>query len=188
MNILILGHKRHGKDQVAEYIKKYFGLKFNSSSREALDLIFPTLDGLYDYTGQLERIKNLLPSNTEVNFTAKDLAFYDRHNKRILWRDLIKLVNAMDLTALSRKILTNNQMYVGMRNFEEYNASKHLYDLILYIDAFDRKPEIDESMDIPYISEEMIKMTNNGTLLALESKVKNLNFEELKKWFKHCIK
>ena len=38
MNILIIGHARHGKDTVAEFLEEIFGLTFMSSSQAAADI------------------------------------------------------------------------------------------------------------------------------------------------------
>lgn len=152
MKTLILGQGRHGKDTVAEILRDEFGLSFQSSSSAALDAIWPALE-------------------SSRGFTCKEFAYNERHDDRQLWYELIKLLNYSDKSTLCREILSNNDLYVGMRDNEEYEASKHLFDIILYVDASDRVKVLDPTMRIPYNEDSMIKIDNNGTEKELKAKV-----------------
>lgn len=157
MKILILGHGQHGKDAFAEMINKEHGLRFTSSSLAAFDVIWPALRECKSYKAG-ERSK----------------AYEERRFNRKMWKALISLYNAADLTALCRKVLEENDVYVGMRCNKEYRSSKHLFDKIYYIDASDRIKIKDHSMDIKFNPEEMELIDNNYELCELYWEVKNL--------------
>jgi hypothetical protein len=164
--LLILGHGRHGKDTVAELIAEKFGLTFNSSSRAALDAIWPALDVA-----------------TEYKYYDKEEAFSDRSNCRELWKELITLYNTPDKASLCKLILSQCDMYVGMRCDLEYEASRELFDHVIWVDASDRYPK-EPSMKIKCDHQSMIWVDNNGTLDDLTNEVQYLEgiFE---KWDPH---
>ena len=154
MKILILGHGRHGKDTAAEMLKDLFGFTFQSSSRAALDAIYPCL-------------------KASVGYSSKEEAFNDRSNMRWLWKELITLYNTPDKSALCRKILETGDTYVGMRCDKEYEASKELFDLILWVDRSVFLPT-ESSMLIKYNPDEMIFIDNNYDLENLRIQLDNL--------------
>jgi hypothetical protein len=161
MKILILGHGGHGKDKVAEMILKNFNLSFESSSRAALEHIWPVLEQAYlDFDCDA-----LNPV-----FKNKEDAFEKRSQYRELWRRCISLYNAHDKSALCRKILETSDIYVGMRCDQEYQACKDLFDLILWVD---RSKYIDreDSMKIEFDISEMILINNNRKLYQVEPEV-----------------
>ena len=139
MKILILGHGGHGKDEAAKILSNLYGFTYQSSSRAALDAIWPAL-------------KEATPCKD------KERAFQWRGNDRALWKALISLYNTPDKSALVTKVIKQCDMYIGLRCQEEYAASQHLFDLILWIDASKRFPEIDPSMSIEFNEKEMIKI------------------------------
>lgn len=151
---LILGLTQHGKDTVAEIMREYAGLAYESSSEAALDLIFPVLQEVYGYR-------------------TKEEAFEDRNNgKQLVWKELITLYNTPDKTALARKVLQNSQIYVGMRCAEEYAATRHLFDYVIWVDASERKGiPVPNSMEIECDPEDMIVIDNNGTLQDLKRRI-----------------
>lgn len=148
MKILILGHGQHGKDTFAEYLSKYSGLTFTSSSRAALDVIWPALQAA-------------------AGILNKELAYNTRHYYRHLWKELISLYNTPDKAALVKHVLASHDMYVGLRCPEEFEASKHLFDHIFWADASDRKP-LEASMGIEFDRETMIRVDNNDNLGILD--------------------
>lgn len=141
--ILILGHKHHGKDEVAKIISLNYGLDFVSSSMFCLhNVVFPALKDKFNYQNVQECLN-------------------DVENRRMEWRAAISNYNSPDKTRLSREILSNNDIYVGMRARDEFLASKHLFDLILWVDAGKRKGYNDDSLDIG-IGKDMLIIDNNG--------------------------
>ena len=155
MNILILGKSRHGKDEVAAVLKELYGLSYSSSSLIALDAIWPCLEHI------------------QGNST-KEVAFANRNNSDnpLLWKKLVTLYNTPDKTALCKKLLEKNSVYVGMRCHEEFEACKHLFGLIIWVDASKRVKDIRaNSMSIKFSREDMIFIDNNGTKECLNPQI-----------------
>lgn len=151
MKILILGHGRHGKDTVAELISAKTGFTNKSSSRAALDLIvFPVIGHEYK---------------------SKDACFDDRINKRVLWYTLISNFNKNDPTRLCRTILETSNIYVGMRSKTEAEATKELFDLIIWVDASQRLPPEKEDSCSVTIEDATVVIDNNSDLATLDKNV-----------------
>ena len=99
--IIILGHARHGKDTVCEYLRDKYNFKFQSSSMFALEnIIWPVLKDEY---------------NTKLE------CFADRVNNRELWFDLITNFNASGLKSMGELIFEENDIYCGLRQIDELN-------------------------------------------------------------------
>lgn len=127
--LLILGDARHGKDTFAQILADCWGLKFCSSSLFCAEkVIMPVLAEKYGYKTVQE-------------------CFDDRVNHRAEWKELIFSYNQDDLTRLSKSILAENDVYVGMREIRELDACKAegLFDLIVWVDDGYRKPPEDRS-------------------------------------------
>jgi len=139
MKILILGEGKSGKDTCAEYIRDAHGLSFQSSSMAFLEVIWPALKAAGGFKTQRE-------------------AFNERRKHRLLWKELINLYTYHDKSSLAKLILSTCDMYVGMRCEYSYEASKHLFDHILYLDTFDRVIADDKSMTIKYDKREMVQI------------------------------
>jgi hypothetical protein len=156
MNFLILGHGWHGKDTAAEIMRDEFGLTFTSSSYAAAEIaVRPHLSKTYD--------------------TAED-CYNDRRNHRDEWRRLITQYNTPDKSKLCREILAKTDIYVGMRCPEEYAASKHLFDVVLWVDRSEVVGQ-DRTMQIEFDPNEMIYIDNNGLLFFLKNRmIKPLQF------------
>jgi len=154
MKLLILGHGRHGKDTVAEIMRYDYGLKFVSSSEICTPIARKWLADYYDI---------VYSSNIEC--------FNDRHNHRTSWANAISSFNMVDRTKLTRMILHDNDIYVGMRKLNEYTPSVHLFDYVLYVDALIRIPYRDPTMEIPFDILKMARIDNNGDLDDLRANV-----------------
>jgi len=149
--LLILGHGQHGKDEAAKIIAKRYDLKLGGSSEAAFDAIKPGL-------------KKLFPEIDD------DQLFAERRIHRETWRRLIKEFNTPDRTRLTRLVLNKYDGYVGLRDLDEYNATKNIYDIIVWIDGGLRKPS-DPSMQIKYNAKTMIFIDNNGPLDRLKDEI-----------------
>lgn len=154
---LIIGHGAHGKDSFAEILCEITGLRFESSSKAALDAIFPSLNAIGDCFN-----KNELKSKKD--------AFSSRWRYRDLWKELITLYNTPDKSALCRKILESSDVYVGMRCDKEYQASKHLFDKVFWVDASERL-DLEPSMKINY-DPSMFFIDNNGDIYDLKAEAR----------------
>lgn len=153
IKLLVVGHARHGKDTFGEIARDNFKLNFESSSEFMCErVIFPMLKEEHSYKTALE-------------------CFKDRINHRDKWFKIITEFNTPDLTRLSRNILKEAEIYVGMRNAEELKASRHLFDLVVWVDASERLgSEPSSSMTITSDMCDVI-LTNNETLNKFKTKV-----------------
>lgn len=141
--LLILGHGNSGKDTAAEILNDSIGMTYISSSYAALKLfLYNVLQPVYGYHSPTE-------------------CYEDRRNHREVWKRLITDYNTPDKGRLCREILAEYDCYVGMRCKEEFEATKHLFAKILWIDASKRLPS-DPSMTIEFDPETMWKVDNNG--------------------------
>jgi thymidylate synthase (FAD) len=150
--LLIIGHARHGKDTVAEMIRDIMGLKFTSSS------VFVGQEAIWPMWGQ-ERYPNF------------EAMFEDRINHRALWFNLISAHNTPDKARTGRTMLERGyDMYVGMRNVEEYRAciEAGLFDEVIWVDrSQSMAPEPSDSMTLNESMASMI-VNNNGDLADLK--------------------
>jgi len=153
--ILVVGHARHGKDTVAQILKDGWGLNFCSSSYAAAEkVVFPVLSKEYGYTTLEE-------------------CYADRVNHRSEWKALITEYNAFDKTRLAKEIMSENDIYVGMRCHKELGAcvEAKIFDHIVWVDASYRKePEPISSNTIKKENADYV-LDNNGSMndLILET-------------------
>lgn len=155
MKLLICGHGGHGKDTVADIIAAQTGFVSTSSSNFAMQVLE-------------EQIKQ------DLGYASFKEAHLNRSKHRPYLYELIRDYNSPNKSRLSREILVNHQIYVGMRDLEEFHASKHLYDLMIWVDASERLPlESKESFNIPKDEFDFI-IENNTTLPDLIRKVERI--------------
>lgn len=158
VKLFIVGHGRHGKDTMAEQLRDDFALSFSDSSRFMADrLVWETME-----------------YNHGIKYTTAEECWEDRHNHRDKWYRIISDFNRNDRTKLSREIFQHNQVYVGIRNRDEFLASKHLADLSVWVDASRRLPqEPNNSMTILREDADII-IENNGSLITFQEKIDRL--------------
>jgi hypothetical protein len=147
MNVLIIGHKSHGKDEVGARLARLLKCKYLSSSLFMCEkAVLPTLAPLYGYT------------------TVAD-CYADRNNHREEWFNLIYAYNADAPTRTADELLKEASIYVGMRNRIEFNANmdKRNFDVVLWVEAGKRKEkEAYESMELTEEDADYV-VDNNGT-------------------------
>jgi hypothetical protein len=149
--ILIIGNARHGKDTLAELFNKHFGMTFKSSSHAANELfIFDEL-------------------KTEFGYKTLEQCFEDRVNHREKWYHMVRDFNDPDRARLAKEIISLADCYVGMRDHDEFTASKDLFELIIYVDASERESKEIGSFNIEKEEADLI-ITNNTNLEDFESK------------------
>jgi len=157
MKLLILGQARHGKDTVAEILHKESGLKFTSSS------MFAAKKFIFNILAEDKGYENV------------EECYMDRVNCREEWYILISAYNIPDRSTLCREILKDNDIYVGMRNLKEFEASRLFFDLVIWVDASKRvPPENSTSISISKDKADIV-IDNNGTLDELITKVQRLS-------------
>jgi len=158
MKLLIIGHGRHGKDTVAEYLRDLHGLTFKSSSMHcAENVVYPAMKWQYSYESVEE-------------------CFNDRSNHRAKWFDLISGYCQDDLARIGREIFEVSDIYCGLRNKREFHAIKNngLVDFTIWVDRSDHlPPEPKDSMSLePWMADFVID--NNGTLDQLHRNIDDL--------------
>lgn len=155
MNVLIIGHKGHGKDEVGMRMAGLLSTQYRSSSLYLSErVILPVLGPLHGYG------------------TAQE-CYEDRNAHRKVWFDLIHEYNTPDLTRLAREILSEATIYVGMRNRKEFEACQNsgLFDAVVWVDASQREPlESPESMELTQADADCV-IDNNGRLGELHPRI-----------------
>ena len=155
MKILILGNARHGKDTLAELLADRFGMTYKSSSEMAMEIfLFDMLKEKHGYETMQE-------------------CFEDRVNHRQIWYLSICDYNKDDRARLAKDILEGHDCYVGMRDLDEFKASKELFDVIIWVDASKRLGTSENTNKIP-VSEADMVITNDGTFEDFKEKARLL--------------
>jgi hypothetical protein len=145
MKLFIIGHGRHGKDTVAAFLHKHYGLTYESSSMYcARHVVRPWLE------------------DRGIIYDTQEECYADRHNHRQHWFDAIRVFNQGDDSRLSREIFETYNVYVGIRSRTEFLAARKYSNLSIWVDGFERHPEPDPTCEI-LKSDCDIVFDNNGT-------------------------
>ena len=160
--LLIIGYGRHGKDTVAQMLADKHDFKFTSSSE------FVGRECIWEVWGK-------------IRYPDFETMFADRHNWRETWMRLISMYNTPDKSRTASTMIERGyDMYVGMRRMDEYEASRHLFDHVIWVDRSEHLPPETGSMDItPELADPDFIIDNNGTLEDLEKAVDELAGEIL---------
>lgn len=152
MNILVLGHKQHGKTTVARMLQRY-------------DLTFiDTSDLLIDLAIKL----NLKDYKPEGYVTSRDQVYRDKERYRDWLAYSLAVYNTQN--NFCEHVLSKCNIYCGMRSAEEYEANKHRFDRIVWVEQ--PGGPVDHTMKIEFDPACMTKLHNNGTKLQLAKQVK----------------
>lgn len=149
--ILVLGHGGHGKGELCKLLTELYGAECLSSSQAALPHIWPALQAALSYDFDGRSCRSPEEANTQ------------RGEHRELWRELITLYNTPDKTTLAREVLSRADVYDGMRCAEEFAASRHLFDYVVWVDAAARVGRVDPTLTISRDVADLV-IDNNGTL------------------------
>lgn len=152
--ILILGHGRHGKDTVADLMVENFGLSKTSSSMFAAEHV----------------VRPWLEEKHGLTYTTLERCYEDRVNHREKWYQAICDFNEEDKARLAAAVLEVSDIYVGMRDDQEFFASRHLFDFVIGVTAFERVAFRDPTFLAPLDECDFI-LTNDGTEEELEDDV-----------------
>ena len=143
MKILIIGHGGHGKDSAAAIFALLMGCKYASSSEFACEhVVYPKmLDLGHIYSNHID-------------------CYNDRRNHRALWKSIISDY-CQPKERLASDIVKSHDIYVGMRSRDEFEASKHLFNKVIWID---RSKHLDEEAKNELkVSDADLVIDNNGT-------------------------
>lgn len=113
---------------------------------------------------------------TQYGYENFEECYSDRHNRRAEWFRLICNYNADDPARLAKAIMSENDIYVGMRSRREIEACKKagLFDLVIWVDAGLRVPEEGaDSFDIGLDAADIV-IDNNGTEVQFYHRIKRL--------------
>lgn len=164
--ILVLGHGGHGKGTFCALLREATGLVSASSSEVAAPHILPALNAARRATGRLR-------------YPNWEQAHASRAMHRELWKELIELYNTPDKTALAVELLQRANVYDGMRAASEYQATRHLFDITVWVDAKRRFSRPDPSLEIEQ-PREAFYVDNNEGLGKLREEV--ARFVEFLNW------
>jgi len=155
MKILLVGHKRNGKDTVAQMITDEIGLKFQGSSMAAAKIF------IYDELKE------------KYNYKSFEECFEDRMNHRAEWHDLICDYNIDDKSRLAKEILKDSDIYVGMRSNAELEECQRqgIFDLIIGVYDPRKEEEPKDSFDIDIWKWCDFIIMNNSDLETLQKRV-----------------
>lgn len=154
--IMIVGHARHGKDEVANMLKSY--MRFQSATEVVCkELIFKKLKEQYNYSTWKECLA-------------------DKESHRVEWKHLIDLYCNDNKTKLIELVFRTSDIYCGLRNVEQLMAAKDkkLMDYIIYVDGSRRMPlEAPELFNITKEHADTV-IDNNGSKFDLEYEIQKL--------------
>lgn len=155
--VLIIGYARHGKDTVGEMLQSLEYKATSSSIYAAEKVVYPVLKARYWYSSVEE-------------------CFNDRFNHRSEWYELITEYNQDDKARLCREMINDGyDVYVGLRNKEELDAARHLYDVVVWVDATERLRSAEDATSCTVTKDDAdIIIENNGSLDDLFEKVKKV--------------
>lgn len=156
MRLMILGHKRHGKDSVCEILTRDYGLTFESSSRFVAEkAVRPALAAL------------------GITYASFEEMYADRVNHRDKWFNAIAAYNHPDPTRLGRELYAAYDIYCGIRNDVELLAlqATGIIDWTIWVDASKRLPP--EDANSCTVTPDMADyiLDNNGPEEALAGEV-----------------
>lgn len=153
----ILGHGGHGKDTVAEILRDDYGFKLVSASRVIAEWC-------------------VIPALPEGWYTSVEDCFRDRRNHRKGWFSAVRNYTRDDPARLVCDVLHvhGSDIYTGHRNRSEYEASEHLFDYTVFVDASERLPaESADTMELGPQDADYV-LHNNGDAEELTEAVRQL--------------
>lgn len=166
MKAFITGYAHHGKDTLAEVFKEVYKLSFMSSSMFCLyKCILPY------HRAQKCTIKHTQEFLNSKFKDDKDMFDKRKHHRRA-WHEIIKNYNGQDLARLSREIFKIYNLYVGIRNIDEYNAYIKEYPNTINIWVYNENQPVEERTSNTMTPDHAdIIIYNNGSIEDLKRKV-----------------
>lgn len=158
MKVLVIGHGGHGKDTFANMLVEKYNLKFVSASEFACKhIVFPAM---------------------RANYSTAEECYNDKFSHREYWKRLISEYNKEDKLKLVKEVLKESDIYVGLRDIEEYEECKRLelFDYIFTI--FNPRVERESSYSIPLNEGKLI--LNEKGLIDLKMTVDELHLTNTK--------
>lgn len=158
MNVMILGHKQHGKTTVGTILRNVYG--------------FTVLDATEKLIEVAKRYVRDNPTKAGMTLQGFNYALeYGKDSVRRLLKEALTHYTKDDKSRFIREHFQLSDVYAGCRSSEEYQADTSLYDMVLWV-RDTRKPEDDPTMEIEYDPDTMWLIDNSGTYAALEHSIK----------------
>jgi hypothetical protein len=154
-NILVIGSARHGKTTVSQILSEEFGLLFKDSTEAICEiLIFDRLSKKYGY----ETIGE---------------CYEDRVNKRNEWFEIINDYSSTDGIKLYREVMSNNNIYCGMRESShiEQCIREGVFDFVIGVYNPRLPLESRDSFNASILDQSDYIIINKGCISELREKV-----------------
>jgi hypothetical protein len=170
--LMVVGHGRHGKDTVCEYLADWYGFRHISSS------LFVGEKAVFSATQRsLPGVSRGLADRYGVpDYDTLEDCYEDRANFRAFWFETIREYNAADHSRLGVELFQEYDVYCGLRSADEFAAlkAKRAFDCSIWIDASKRKPP--EGADSCTVTASMCDyvLDNNSTLNNLRVEIGQL--------------
>ena len=167
--IIIVGPARHGKDTLAELLRDRYGWTFASSSH-----------WVGEHFG-----REYLAVKYGLKYPTLQACLDDRIHHRDKWYNACRAYNRGDLGRLTRDILSENDIYVGLRGRDELQAVRDEVDLVIWVEAPDRVGGNQDSRQIKVDNlvrreDADLVINNDGTILDLITQLPHI--KELVTW------
>jgi hypothetical protein len=156
MNIMILGHRYHGKTTLAEILERRFNFAFQDTTRPLKELTGNFIEKHPEFGISLPefKLKFAVDKDAVRHVMVAALADYNKDDPARFIKDRFERSN----------------IYAGCRSIEQYAAAKSIIDFTFWI-TDSRREEDDPTMELKRTSD-MIFIDNSGTKLQLEYQVK----------------
>jgi hypothetical protein len=156
MKLMVIGYAQHGKDTVCSILHDLYGLSHVSSSFFCLQKCV---------RADLEKLGFSYASDADC--------YADRSNHRAAWFDSIASYNRNNPARLGIELLTEFDIYCGLRNQLEFSALKaeKAFDVCFWVDRSEHVPPEDKSSMTLNISHADYIIDNNGDLAQLKCNV-----------------
>jgi hypothetical protein len=155
MNLLIIGHRQHGKTDVGKTLADRLATKAHDSSWFMAErVVYPAL-------------------KVECGYSSVEDCYADRGRHRQAWFELIEAYND-EPDRLTRAILSEGTIYIGMRSRMEFEGSKQHFDAVIWVDGSERvSEEPATSMKLTPADADYV-INNNGTVDELPAQIERL--------------
>lgn len=165
-NILVIGSARHGKTTVSQILSEEFGLLFKDSTEAICEiLIFDRLSNKYGYKTIGE-------------------CYEDRVNKRKEWFDIINEYSSSDGVRLYREVMSNNNVYCGMRESGHIKEclKEGVFDFVIGVYNPRLPLENRDSFNASILDQSDYIIINKGCMSELREKVVGVYSQILKRY------
>lgn len=155
--LVLCGYSGAGKDLTAEWLRDMTRVQFHGGTSRTLHYLLCVGLGI-----------------APVDVTTQRLLWESRHVHRAFWFQFGQAINAEDATLIAKLNLGTNDVLVGLRAAEEFEACRAagVFDLAVWIDAGARVP-VDPTVTFTADHCDVV-LRNHGSVADLYQKVDRL--------------